>query len=134
MLRFLCHCRICQSVYGKPYADIVAVRSTQVEKPLAPSIRFGKHRAPPAVSRGVCTACNAPVVGFLPLVPGFGLAFVPAANFPQSALLPAPQLHTFYHRRVADVADALPKVSGYWHSQWAVTRRFLAGLQTRGIG
>ncbi|ULQ45575.1 GFA family protein [Flagellatimonas centrodinii] len=131
VMRFICHCRICQQVYGQPFADIVAVRSSQVVKRLSPNLRFGKHRPPPAVNRGVCAACNKPVVAFLPLAPMLGLAFVPAANFPGSAALPAPALHSFYDRRVGDVDDALPKVSGYWASQWAVSSRFMRSLVGR---
>jgi hypothetical protein len=43
VIRFICHCKICQGVYRKPFADIVAVRSNQVIKPINPSIRFAKH-------------------------------------------------------------------------------------------
>ncbi len=131
VLRFKCHCRICQSVYAKPFADIVAVRSNQVARPVSPALKFRKHRLPPAVSRGTCPSCNKPVVGFLPLAPFFGLAFVPAENFPASATLPEAELHTFYDRRVADVDDELPKISGYWTSQWAVSSRFLSALMRR---
>ena len=64
----------------------------------------------------------------LPLAPMFGLAFVPAANYPEPSTLPAPALHSFYDRRVGDVDDALLKVSGYWASQWAVSSRFMRSL------
>lgn len=124
VMRFICHCEICQKVYAKPFADIVAVRASQVAKPLSPGIRFTKHRPPPAVKRGVCPACNNPVVALLPLLPGFGLAFVPAANFSPQHVLPDPSLHAFYHRRLADVADTLPKFSGYWASQWGIVSHF----------
>jgi hypothetical protein len=131
VLRFKCHCTICQSVYGKPFADIVALRSNQVARPVSPVLQFRRHRLPPAVSRGTCSSCNKPVVGFLPLAPFFGLAFVPAENFPASVTLPEAALHTFYDRRVADVHDELPKISGYWTSQWAVSSRFMCGLMRR---
>ncbi len=127
VLRFFCHCSICQQVYGKPFADIVALRSKQIALPPENDIEFSKHRLPPAVNRGVCKSCNRPVAGFLPVVPGFGLAFIPAANLP-AAELPEPSMHNFYHRRVADINDELPKVSGYWKSQWAVTASFLTAL------
>lgn len=131
VLRFKCHCTICQSVYGKPFADIVALRSNQVARPVSPVLRFRRHRLPPAVSRGTCPSCNKLVVGFLPLAPFFGLAFVPAENFLKSVNLPEAELHSFYDRRVADVDDELPKISGYWRSQWAVSRRFLGALMRR---
>lgn len=128
VMRFICHCKICQKVYRKPFADIVAVKSSQVVKPLNDGILFAKHRSYPNVNRGVCEACNNPVVGFMPVAPMFGLSFIPAANFADQSALPAAMMHTFYDRRVNDVADSLPKVSGYWSSQWAVTRDFMAGL------
>lgn len=128
LLRVLCHCRICQQVYGAPFADFVLMRTQQISKPLSSSIHFAKHRSPPAVNRGVCPSCHKPVVAFMPLAPFFGLAFVPTANLPAEAVVMEPALHSFYDRRVEDVNDSLPKVSGYWASQWAVTRRFLSAL------
>ena len=56
------------------------------------------------------------------------LAFVPSQNFPKPSELPAPDAHIFYDRRVADVADPIPKVSGYWASEARVTRSILAAL------
>jgi hypothetical protein len=49
------------------------------------------------------------------------VAFVPSQNFPRSVELPAPDRHIFYHRRVADIPDQVPKLSGYWPSQAHVT-------------
>jgi hypothetical protein len=34
--------------------------------------------------------------------------------------------HIFYHRRIADEHDSLPKISGYWRSELAVTKLILA--------
>jgi hypothetical protein len=39
-----------------------------------------------------------------------------------------PDRHIFYHRRVAEIADSIPKLSGYWASQAYVTRSILADL------
>jgi len=132
VIRFICHCKICQKVYRKPFADIVAVRSSQIVKPIDSGIYFAKHRSPPAVNRGVCISCHNPVVAFLPLAPFFGLAFIPAFNFPEEAELPKPLLHSFYDRRVEDVDDDLPKFDGYWLSQWAVSSRFISAMLTPG--
>ena len=128
VIKFICHCKICQEVYRKPFAEIVAVRSNQIAKPIDPAIQFTKHRYPPAVNRGVCPSCNNPVVALLPLAPSFGLAFIPAANFSEGFELPKPLLHSFYDRRVNDVDDLLPKVNGYWSSQWAVSSRFISAI------
>lgn len=132
LVRVLCHCKICQAVYDAPYADFVIMRSQQIAKPVDPAIQFRKHRSPPAVNRGVCPSCNKPVVAFMPLAPFFGMSFVPTANLPAGAKQLEPALRTFYDRRLEDANDSLPKVSGYWSSQWAVTRRFLAALMSRG--
>jgi hypothetical protein len=56
------------------------------------------------------------------------LAFVPSQNFSRAAELPAASGHIFYDRRVADIEDGLPKVSGYWPSEVYVTRLLLGGL------
>lgn len=127
-LRFICHCTICQSVYRKPFADIVAIRAGQVETPIDRCVEFKRYKNPPALRRGVCSSCDNPVVAFLPLTPFFGLAFVPSANLPPGTWLPEPSLHVFYERRVSDVDDAVRKVSGFWPSQWEVTSRFVSGL------
>lgn len=123
VLRFKCHCKSCQKVYGQPAADIVVVKSSQIRKPVDPLIQFARHRLPPSIRRGVCPACLKPVVAFLPLAPFFGLAFLPADNFPKNVVLPEPDFHLFYDRRVADIDDPLPKLSGYWASQWMVPSR-----------
>lgn len=128
VMRFLCHCEICQRVYRKPFADVVAVKASQVKKPLSDGILFAKHRSYPNVNRGVCVACNKPVVGFMPVAPFFGLSFIPAANFSDQSVLPPPSMHTFYHRRTQDVDDSISKVSGYWKSQLAVTQQFMSRL------
>ena len=60
--------------------------------------------------------------------PAWRLRFVPSQNFPRPAELPAPDRHIFYDRRVADIADSIPKVSGYWASEAYVTWSILAAL------
>jgi hypothetical protein len=127
-VRFICHCTICQTVYRKPFADIVAVKASQIATPIDRSVQVKKYKSPPALDRGVCSSCSNPVVAFLPLMPFFGLAFVPSANFPSGTRLPEPSEHVFYEKRVADVDDAIHKVSGFWPSQWGVTSRFFSGL------
>jgi hypothetical protein len=55
------------------------------------------------------------------------VAFVPARNFGGKAELPEPWAHIFYHRRISDVADSVPKISGYWPSEFFITRKLLGG-------
>jgi len=56
------------------------------------------------------------------------VAFVPSQNFPRAAELPTPDCHIFYDRRVADIADSVPKLGGYWASEAYVARSILTGL------
>lgn len=132
VLRVHCHCRICQKVYDADHADFVMLSARQIARPQASDIRYAKHRPPPAVRRGTCPNCEHPVVAWMPLAPFLGLAFVPTANLPAGVKLPEPALHSFYHRRVKHVQDDVPKVAGYWASQWAVVRRFFTAWWLRG--
>jgi hypothetical protein len=91
-------------------------------------LRFRRHRLPPALDRGVCASCADPVVGYLRIAPFVRLAFVPARSFASKSGLPRKSAHVFYHRRVRDVRDDLPKISGYWASELAVARLVLAGM------
>ena len=125
-LRLLCHCQICQAIYEQPYADVTVFWAGAISLPGHHSIQFRRYRPVPALRRGACRTCGAPVVGFLQLAPFVQFAFVPSRNFPVLADLPMPSAHIFYHRRTADEHDSLPKISGYWRSELAVTKMVLA--------
>ena len=99
-----------------------------MELPEKQHIQFKHYRLPPAINRGTCPSCGLPVVGFLRLAPFVRLAFIPATNFPPRADLPRPSAHIFYHRRVKDVRDRLPKISGYWPSELYATKLVVAGM------
>ena len=130
--RFFCHCTICQAFNGQPYADVTGFPAQAVALPEDSAVRFRRYRPPPALDRGACSVCGGPVVEFMALGPLKMFAFVPSQNFERPSELPEPSLHIFYHRRLADATDALPKVSGYWASEMAVSRMLLAGwLRTK---
>jgi hypothetical protein len=129
--RFFCHCTICQKIYGQPFADVTYFRADAVDLPAGEPVEFRRYRSPPALRRGRCEKCGNPVAGFLTMVPGVTVGFVPSQNFPRPAELPTPDRHIFYHRRVADIADSIPKLSGYWASQIYVTRTVAADLFRR---
>jgi hypothetical protein len=129
--RFFCHCTICQRAYGKPFADVTYFWARSVALPDNRAIEFRRRRAPPAMRRGTCATCGNPVVNLLGFPRSLAVAFVASQNFPRPAELPAPGAHIFYDRRVADIADNVPKVSGYWASEAYVTRSILAGLVRR---
>jgi hypothetical protein len=126
--RFFCHCTICQRAYRKPFADVTYFSAPSVTLPANQPVEFRRHRAPPALRRGRCAKCGNPVVSLLGFPRGLAVAFVPSQNFPEAAELPAPDAHIFYDRRVGDIADAVPKVSGYWASEVHVTRSLLGSL------
>ena len=122
LTRFYCHCQICQFLYREPFADVTAWWGSGVTLPTTHPVRFRRYRAPPALRRGICSACGQPAVGFMAILPFMTLAFIPARNFVDRSALPPAAAHIFYHRRVRDVADDLPKHSGYWVSELAVAR------------
>lgn len=128
LARFICHCRICQTLYKAPFADVTAFWGGAVAIAASDKVRFKRYRLPPALRRGTCVSCGAPVFGYLTIAPFVRLAFVPTRNLKGATDLPAPAIHIFYHRRVADVQDSLPKVSGYWRSELAVSRLVLRGI------
>ena len=76
-------------------------------------VSFRRYRLPPALQRATCNACGAPLLGHLRLAPFARLLFVPTRNIPPGADLRDPTAHILYHRRVQEVTDDLPKVSGY---------------------
>ena len=125
--RFLCHCTICQRLYAKPYADVTCFWAKSISLAQADAVAFRRHRAPPALRRGACRECGAPVINLLGPHP-IAVAFAPAHTFENRDALPRPSMHIFYERRVADVPDSIPKVSGYWPSEISVTRMIFGGL------
>jgi hypothetical protein len=46
--------------------------------------------------------------------------------------VPSPSAHIFYHRRIDEANDALPKFNGYWLSTIAVIRLIARGLFAKG--
>jgi len=126
--RFFCHCTICQTFNGGPDADVTAFAARAIALPENSAVTFRRYRPPPALDRGSCPACGGPVVEFMALGPLKMFAFAPSQNFERPSELPEPSLHIFYHRRVADATDSLPKVSGYWASEMAVSRLIFGGM------
>lgn len=128
LLRGICHCTICQSFNQAPFADITVYRARDVQVTGLDGVEFETYRPPPAVQRGKCGACRKPAIEYLKL-PGLPkLAIVPSANLAVVADLPEPALHIFYHRRVADATDELPRFSGYLRSQLAFSLRLAGAL------
>lgn len=120
-----CHCTICQAFNEAPFGDILLYRAQDVDVPDETLIEYNTHRPPPAVQRGKCRACGKPAVEHMKM-PGLPtMIFVPTKNVLEADSLPPASMHLFYHSRVADIDDPLPKHSGYWPSQWAFMKRML---------
>src|SRR4051794_16772673 len=126
--RFRCHCLICQAFNGKPFADVVAIRAKDVALKGADNISFKKYRSPPNFDRGLCRSCGNPVVEVMGAGP-LKVMFIPTSNFGPQTRLPPVRMDIFYHRRVMDMADSLPKYSGYFASEFAVGKLIMGGLQ-----
>lgn len=127
LMRMLCHCRICQKFNDSAFADIAIFRSGDIDLPDANPVEFQQHKSVMAVQRGKCTRCGKPAVERFdqPLLPT--LVMMPSQNLPVE-LLPQPVLHMFYHRRLADADDNLPKYSGALRSQLGMMRHLIPAL------
>lgn len=125
--RFLCHCKICQMVYKRPYADALVTSAGSVQITSASDLTFHQLNGPKSVDRGICNQCEEPTIGFLRLLPGVKLGLVPAHRLATDRL-PDPALHIFYESRVADVADDLPKYDMPGRSVRACLWPFFAGF------
>tara|TARA_R110001592_G_scaffold68269_3_gene209133 strand:- start:10911 stop:11393 length:483 start_codon:yes stop_codon:yes gene_type:complete len=128
IVRIACHCKICQEFNKAPFADITIFLSKDVILEDIQTVSLRKYKSPPAVQRGKCIECDKPVIEFLdlPLFPS--LTIIPSEHIPYGPLLPKLSAHIFYHRRVADIDDALPKISGSIKSQLALSKKLLPGI------
>lgn len=120
-VRFFCHCTICQKLYKRAFADVTLLQWEHITLADENAIGFNKYRSFPAINRGNCKECEAPVMAYA----GSGdkrLAFIAAQNYTQEDFLPEPKLHIFYDTCAKPVDDELPKYKGYIRSQLAVMR------------
>jgi len=117
IFRAYCHCLICQEYNQSDYADITVFYRKDVVVQDESTVAYRVHQQPPLLKRGTCTSCGRPAVEKLsiPLMPA--MTVVPSYNIANQAMLPAPKMHIFYHRRKADAVDTLPKYSSFLSSQ-----------------
>ena len=125
--RFFCHCLICQGLYKALFADVTVFWAGSEHLRSQDQVEFKRYRPPPALQRGTCRSCGSPVFGYLRLAPLLRLLFVPTGNLKPGAGIPKPSSHIFYHRCVQEATDSLPKIRGYWPSEFAVTKLVLSG-------
>ena len=126
--RFACHCLNCQRYTGLPVSDDCAFLSRSVIFPEVNSIEYSKCTSLGSLQRGKCSFCGSPVISVFNVFNVFRFFFIPSKNIPSIISLPKIEAHTFYHRRVSEIHDTVPKYYGYWSSQYNAARILLASL------
>ena len=126
IVRFFCHCTICQDKYQAPFADVTLFKLPSVRLP-GQATTYGKYKRFAAIDRGICDACHKPVMAKMGSGDK-GYAFISTQNFVDPSALPPSIMHVFYGTRAADIEDDLPKHSSWLSSQWA----FLKLLRAAG--
>ncbi len=128
LFRAFCHCKICQEFNQADFADIIVVQSKDVTVPEMDRIKFKHYRQPPILSRGRCVKCNGVAIETMriPVLPR--LTILPSQTLSCATGVPDPLFHMFYHRRVKEFSDDLPKSSNYLQSQLRFSSALLAGL------
>ena len=119
MLRFHCHCTICQNLYHKPFSDVTVMWANNAT--LIESKKIEYRRPGLLLKRGVCTQCEKPIFATMTLFPGIKLAFIPADRYENQARLPLPTAHIFYHRRLEELNDGIPKTVGFIKSELVIS-------------
>lgn len=124
----VCHCTLCQRFTGRDFADLLVYRTRDLRGLADAPIEYVKLRPPPNVPRGKCSACGTPMIDVLTLPLVGSWSMIPREAHAATEDLPGPVGHMFYHRRVRDCDDDLPKYEAYWPSELAfMTALFRAG-------
>lgn len=131
LLRFHCHCTICQAYNGAPWGDVVVYRAADVEILDDSQVAYRAHKRPPILLRGTCTRCGGAALEKPSLSLPPRLTLVPRQTLGAEAELPGPALHIFYRSRRQDVDDDRPKYNGYLASQSALALALLRGAPSR---
>jgi hypothetical protein len=121
----VCHCLFCQDFTGEAFSDVSVLRVQHIEMKGTVGLIHKKYRLPPNLNRTRCAQCGKPAMETIGVEP-LKLVFVPSKNFVDQDLLPPIRRHVFYNRRVADVADDLPKYAYYCPSQYAISKTILS--------
>jgi hypothetical protein len=117
IVRFFCHCTICQEKYDASFADVTLFKLPAMTLP-EQAITFGKYKRFAAIDRGICDACQKPVIAKMGAGEK-GYAFISTQNFVSPEALPTSTMHVFYGTRTEDIDDSLPKYHSWLSSQWA---------------
>jgi hypothetical protein len=132
ILRFHCHCTICQILYQKPFSDVTVMWAKNAVLIKGDHIQY--KRPGLLLNRGVCDQCDEPILAYMTLFPGVKFAFVPGNRYQDQAVLPKASAHIFFHRSKAPIDDGIAKFKGFIRSELAITWLILksAALQLRG--
>jgi len=125
LLRFICHCTICQRFNNSSYADAIVYSSTMVQEPELGLVDFKAYKPPPNVQRGKCITCMTPIIEHLnmPLFPK--LTIIPSSTYQSNEALPLPTAHFFYDQSVAEVNDEIQKYEGFVSSQCGFVKHLI---------
>lgn len=125
IIRFICHCLVCQKYTNKAYSDVSIFLHKDVKHRQIKATSFKRYKLPPNIRRGLCQKCQQPSIelGILGQ-----LVLLPTMNILDQKFLPPPSMHLFYHRRVVDVEDDLPKYDGLMSSQWMMSFNLVKGI------
>ena len=123
--RFICHCLVCQAYTGQPYSDVSVFATAQIMDMDVRATTFKRYKLPPNIQRGLCKHCLQPSIEFGVLGQ---FILIATKNIKAAQALPEPQMHIFYHRRVGDIDDDLPKHTGFIKSQLQAAKIILQGL------
>lgn len=131
MFRAFCHCTTCRAYNQSDFADIIVMRSPDVSLRGQDKIAFRYHQSPPLLERGKCQECGSAIIEKMriPMLPK--MTIIPAQTLFDYENLPPSVFHMFYHRRVSEVADELPKHAGYLRSQIAFSANVLSSLSKK---
>jgi len=118
LFRGYCHCTTCQAYTGNAYSDVTVFRAADVSITNESTVAFKSYQKPSLVQRGTCTSCQTRTHEKVSMPALTDLIIVSTDILPTSLVL-TPSMHIFYHRRVKDIADNVPKHSGFVKSQTA---------------
>ena len=131
IIRMVCHCQTCQEFNQADFGDVTLFLSKDLELHNEASVNFKTYQKPPAVLRGKCIHCETPTIERLNLPLGASVTIIPSKLIPLGERLPKISGHIFYHRRVNDVNDTPPKISGFVKSQLFVGAKVVTGISKK---
>ena len=124
IIRFYCHCTICQRMYDSPSVDITVYKLNDVVLPEDHNISFAQYKRFAAVDRGNCPECKKPILSKVGEGEK-GFAFVATRNYVNTEGLLDPEMHVYYGTRTKDAEDDLPKYSNGLTSRWAFIKSMI---------